>query len=132
MVGLRFEGSSFFVAGRFERLPKSRVERELASRGAKLHRRLNRNTDFAVVTHEAAGRIASPGFASLRAMEPSRCLSEETFLRALGLVPALQGKDIEETRLLSLTGLTRDDVRLLSLFDILTPAGRLFGANATR
>jgi tetratricopeptide (TPR) repeat protein len=127
MAGLRFEGSSFFVAGRFERLPKSRVERELASRGAKLHRRLNRSTDFAVVTHEAAGRIASPGFAALRALEPQRCLSEETFLRALGLAPTLQGKDIEEGRLLSVTGLTHDDVRLLSLFDILTPANGQFG-----
>ena len=129
MGGLRFEGTSFFVAGRFERLPKSRVERELASRGAKLHRRLNRHTDFAVVTHEAAGRIASPAFAALRAMEPQRCLSEEAFLRALGLAPALQGKDIEETRLLSLTGLTREEVRLLSLFDVLTPAGGQFGFN---
>jgi tetratricopeptide (TPR) repeat protein len=129
MGGLRFEGSSFFIAGRFERLPKSRVERELTGRGAKLHRRLNRNTDFAVVTHESAGRIASPAFAALRAMEPSRCLSEETFLRALGLAPALQGKDIEEARLLSLTALTHDDVRLLSLFDVLTPVAGQFGFN---
>ncbi|HKW52576.1 MAG TPA: tetratricopeptide repeat protein [Stellaceae bacterium] len=129
MAGLRVEGSSFFVAGRFERLPKSRVERELGARGAKLHRRFNRNTDFAVVTHEAAGRIASPAFAVLRALAPERCLSEETFLRALGLAPALQGKDIDESRLLGLTGLGRDDVRLLSLFDILTPAGGQFGFN---
>src|SRR5690349_16858318 len=129
MAGLRVEGSSFFVAGRFERLPKSRVERELYARGAKLHRRFNRNTDFAVVTHEAAGRIASPDFATLRALEPERCLSEETFLRALGLVPPLQGKDIEESRLLSLTGLSREDVRLLSVFDVLTPVGGQFGFN---
>lgn len=129
MAGLRFEGSSFFVAGRFERLPKSRVERELASRGATLHRRLNRSTDFAVVTHEAAGRIASPAFAALRALKPQHCLSEETFLRALGLAPALQGKDIEEARLLSLTSLTREDIRLLSLFDVLTPVGGQFGFN---
>ena len=129
MAGLRLEGSSFFVAGRFERLPKSRVERELTARGAKLHRRFNRNTDFAVVTHEAAGRIASPAFADLRALEPERCLSEETFLRALGLAPPLQGKDIEESRLLSLTGLSREDVRLLSLFDVLTPVGGQYGFN---
>ena len=129
MGGLRFEGSSFFVAGRFERLPKSRVERELASRGAKLHRRLNRTTDFAVVTHEAAGRIASPTFVGVRALAPERCLSEETFLRALRLAPALHGKDIEETRLLSVTGLARDEARLLSLFDVLTPAAGLFGFN---
>ena len=129
MGGVRVEGSSFFVAGRFERLPKSRVERELAARDAKLHRRLNRNTDFAVVTHEAAGRIASPDFANLRALEPERCLSEETFLRALGIVPPLQGRDIEESRLSSLSGLGREDVRLLSLFDVLTPVGGRFGFN---
>jgi tetratricopeptide (TPR) repeat protein len=129
MAGLRVEGSSFFVAGRFERLPKSRVERELNARGAKLHRRFNRNTDFAVVTHEAAGRIASPEFAGLRALEPERCLSEETFLRRLGLAPPLQGKDIEESRLVNLTGLSREDVRLLSLFDVLTPAAGQFGFN---
>jgi tetratricopeptide (TPR) repeat protein len=127
MADLRFEGASFFVAGRFERLPKSRIERELTGRGAKLHRRLGRKTDFAVVTHEAAGRIASPGFEALRALEPARLLSEETFLRALGLAPALQGKDIEEARFLGLAELRADEVDLLALFDVLTPQDGRFG-----
>jgi hypothetical protein len=33
MDALRIEGRSFFIAGRFERLPKSRIERELARVG---------------------------------------------------------------------------------------------------
>ena len=129
MAKFRFDGKSFFIAGRFERLPKSRVERELLGRGAKLHRRFTRRTDFAVVTHEAAGRIASPALEAVRSLDPSRCLSEERFLRELGLAEPLQGKDIEEDRFLSLAGLPSDDVRLLSLFDVLSPSNGRFGFN---
>ena len=129
MDKLRFEGSSFFVAGRFERLPKSRIERELVTRGAKLHRRLTRKTDFAVLTHETAARIGSPAFEAVRSMDPSRCLSEEGFLRALGLAPALQGKDIDADSFFGLAGLPPEDVRLLSLFDVLTPLAGRFGFN---
>jgi tetratricopeptide (TPR) repeat protein len=123
----RFEGRSFFVAGRFERLPKSRVERELAARGAKLHRRLAQRTDFAVITHEATGRIAAPAIKALLRREPWRCLSEDTFLRALGLAPPLQGKDIDADRFQGLTGLAPEDIRLLALFDILAPVDGRFG-----
>ncbi len=129
MVKFRFDGKSFFIAGRFERLPKTRVERELLARGAKLHRRLTRKTDFAVVTHEAAARIASPALAAVLALDPSRCLSEERFLRELGLAEPLQGKDIEEGRFLTLGGLPSEDVRLLALFDVLSPSDGRFGFN---
>jgi len=127
MGKLRFEGTSFFVAGRFERLPKSRIERELAARGAKLHRRLARSTDFGVVTHETAGRIASPAISAMLSLPSARCLSEETFLRELGLAPMPQGKDIDEERFLALAGLPPEDVRILSLFDILSPVAGRFG-----
>lgn len=127
MGTLRIDGSSFFIAGRFERLPRSRIERELAARGAKLHRRLARRTDFAVVTHEAAGRVGSPAIKAVLAREPPRCLSEETLLRAVALAPPLQGKDIDEERFQSLAGLAPEDIRLLALFDILTPADGRFG-----
>jgi tetratricopeptide (TPR) repeat protein len=127
MASLRFEGASFFVAGRFERLPKSRIERELVGRGAKLHRRLGRKTDFAVITHEAAGRLASATLEAVCAMDPARCLSEDAFLRALGLAPALQGKDIDEARFLGLAGLAPEEVRLLGLFDVLAPSDGRFG-----
>jgi tetratricopeptide (TPR) repeat protein len=127
MSSLRIEGCSFSIAGRFERLPKSRIERELAARGAKLHRRLTQRTDFAVVTHEAAGRIDSAAMRAVLTREAGRSLSEETFLRALGLAPALQGKDIDAPRFESLTGLSPDDIRLLALFDVLTPEDGRFG-----
>jgi len=127
MGALRIDGSSFFIAGRFERLPKSRIERELAARGAKLHRRLALQTDFAIVTHETAGRIASPAIKAVLAREPSRCLSEETFLRALALAPPLQGKDIDGERFESFAELEPEDIRLLAIFDILTPADGRFG-----
>jgi tetratricopeptide (TPR) repeat protein len=123
MAILRLDGSSVFVVGRFERLPKSRIERELASRGAKLHRRLTRKTDYAVITHAAAGRPLD----ALTALEPARWVSEDTFLRQLGLAPALQGKDIEPARFLGLSGLAADEVRLLALFDVLAPAEEKFG-----
>jgi tetratricopeptide (TPR) repeat protein len=125
--GLRFSDSSFFIAGRFERLPKSRIERELAGRGAKLHRRLTGKTDVVVVTHEAAGRLGTPALDAVLALDPGRAISEETLLRALGLAPALHGKDVESGRFLGLAGLTAEDVRLLALFDVLTPEDGRFG-----
>jgi tetratricopeptide (TPR) repeat protein len=127
MDALRIEGRSFFIAGRFERLPKSRIERELVARGGKLHSRLTRRTDFAVVTHETTGRLGSPTMRAVLAREPKRTLSEEAFLRGLTLAPALHGKDIDASRFQSLTGLAREDVRLLELFDILTPEDGRFG-----
>jgi hypothetical protein len=127
MDALRIEGRSFFIAGRFERLPKSRIERELAARGGKLHNRLTQRTDFAVVTHETAGRMGSPTMRAVLARESRRSLSEETFLRAVALAPALQGKDIDASRFQNLTGLPPEDVRLLELFDILTPEDGRFG-----
>ena len=99
----------------------------LAARGAKLHRRLALQTDFAIVTHETAGRIASPAIKAVLAREPSRCLSEETFLRALALAPPLQGKDIDGERFESFAELEPEDIRLLAIFDILTPADGRFG-----
>jgi len=124
---LRLDGSSVFIAGRFERLPKSRIERELAGRGAKLHRRLSSKIDLAVVTHEAAGRFGTPALDAVLALDPARTISEETLLRALGLAPALQGKDVEASRFLGLAGLAAEDVRLLALFDVLTPQDQRFG-----
>jgi tetratricopeptide (TPR) repeat protein len=127
MAAPAFEGSSFFVAGRFERLPKTRIERELVGRGAKLHRRLGRKTDFAVITHEAAGRLASATLEAVRAMPPQHVFSEDAFLRALGLAPGLQGKDIARERFLGLAGLAPEEVDLLALFDIVTPDQERFG-----
>src|SRR4051812_38139455 len=120
MASVPLEGSSVFIVGRFERLPKSRIERELAGHGATLHHRLTRKTGYAVITHAAAGR-------PLSVREPTRCLSEDTFLRMLGLLPALQGKDIEPQRFLGLCGLGPDEVRLLTVFDVLQPADEKFG-----
>jgi len=97
-MGKPFEGSSVFIAGRFERLPKSRVERELKARGAALHRRLTKKTGFAVVTHEVAGRISAATLATVRALGEARAFSEDGFLRALGLMQPLPAKDIEEAR----------------------------------
>lgn len=127
MDTLRIEGRSFFIIGRFERLPKSRIERELAARGGRLHHRLTQRTDIAVVTHEGAVRIGSPTMKAVLVREPGRCLSEETFLRALALAPALQGKDIDADRFQNLAGLAPEDVSLLALFDILSPSEGRFG-----
>jgi tetratricopeptide (TPR) repeat protein len=124
---LRFDGSTFFIAGRFERLPKSRIERELAARGAKLHRRLGPKTDLVILTHEAAGRFGTPAIDGVLALETERVISEETMLRALDLAPALSGKDIEQERFRALAGLAAEEARVLSLFDVLTPVEGRFG-----
>jgi Tfp pilus assembly protein PilF len=127
MCALRIEGCSFFIVGRFERLPKSRIERELAARGGKVHKRFTTRTDFAVVTHETAGRLASSTMKAVVAREPRRSLSEETFLRALALSPALHGKNMDAERFQHLTGLADEDVRMLALFDVLSPDAGKFG-----
>jgi tetratricopeptide (TPR) repeat protein len=127
MAGLRLDGGSFFIVGRFDRLPKSRIERELAARDAKLSRRLNRKSDHAVITHAATGLLGSATLKTALALEPARCLSEDTFLRALGLAPVLHGRDIEAPRFLGLAGLAPDEVRLLALFDVLEPADGRYG-----
>ncbi|HYM02039.1 MAG TPA: tetratricopeptide repeat protein [Stellaceae bacterium] len=127
MAELGLDGKSFFVAGRFERLPIGRIERELAARGAKLQRRLGRKTDIAIVTHEIAGRLRAPTVAAVLALDPAHLLSENAFLRAIGLAPALQGKDIDEAKFLGLAGLSAEEVRFLALFDILAPADGRFG-----
>ena len=120
-------GASFFIVGRFERLSKTRIERELAGRGASLSRRLNRKTDHAVITHAAVAQRGAPVFATALALPPTRCLSEDGFLRRLGLAPALHGRDIEAVRFLGLAGLPPDEVRELALFDVLTPDDGRFG-----
>jgi tetratricopeptide (TPR) repeat protein len=121
IAGLRLEGASVFVAGRFERVPKTRIERELSARGATLQRRLGRRTDLAVLTHEAGGRLASASVKAVLSSEGVRRVSEETFLRALGLMSAARSKDIEAERFLGLAGLAAVDIDLLVLFDVLAP-----------
>jgi len=127
MATLRFEGTSFVVVGRFERVPRIRIERELAGRGATLHRRVGRKTDYAVVTHAAAGRPASVALGAVKSLDASRRLSEEAFLRELGLAPALAEKDIDESKFLALSGLASDDLHLLALFDVVAPSDGRFG-----
>jgi tetratricopeptide (TPR) repeat protein len=127
MTTLRFEGTGFCVIGRFERVPRMRIERELAGRGATLQRRVGRKTDYAVMTHAAAGRPASVALGAVKALDVSRCLSEDTFLRELGLVPGLPDKDIDESRFLALSGLASDDLRLLALFDVVATSDGRFG-----
>ena len=122
-----FAGSSVFIAGRFERLPKSRIERELKARGAVLHRRLGKKTGFAVVTHEVAGRISPATLGTIRALGAARAFSEDGFLRVLGLMQPLAGKDIEEGRFRAMSGLGEEDIMLLALFDILAPVEGQYG-----
>jgi tetratricopeptide (TPR) repeat protein len=126
MSGLSLDGRAVFVTGRFERVPKSRIERELASRGASLQRRCNRRTDLIVVTHEAAGRLTSSAVKAALGLAAER-VSEDNFLRALGLTPALRAKEIEPARFLALSGLAEEEAALLALFDVLAPAQGRFG-----
>jgi tetratricopeptide (TPR) repeat protein len=63
----------------------------------------------------------------VRALGAARAFSEDTFLRALGLMQPLPDKDIEQARFRAMSGLVEDDMMLLSLFDILAPAEGRFG-----
>jgi tetratricopeptide (TPR) repeat protein len=120
-------GRSVVIVGRFERFPNSRIERALTARGAKVQRRLGRKTDLAIVTHEAAGRLRAPALKSVLALPPERRISEDNFLRLIGLAPPLNAKDIGAAEFLGLVTLDADEVRLLALFDVLAPVAGRFG-----
>lgn len=124
------------IAGRLDRVPSARIERELRLRGGALAQRLSRRVDYLVVPHGAAARLdAALVDAILRRTGPPEgwVASEDGLLRWVGLLPPPAGpRDIPEERFLALARLDRRILRLIELFDVVTREGDRFGLEDLR
>jgi Tfp pilus assembly protein PilF len=116
------------IVGRLAALPSRLVTAEVARRGGVVRRGLSRRTDLLVIGHGALrqaadGRLQDKLERAKAAGAP--CLSENAFLRELGLLPALapQAGAMPLEDLPAQAGLAGDRVELLVLFDVIQPVG---------
>ncbi|MBO6726216.1 MAG: tetratricopeptide repeat protein [Rhizobiaceae bacterium] len=113
-------GQSFGVIGPLAAFPLRLAVRHANRVGSKAGRGVRRQTTHAVVGRkllekETDARIAARLEAARR--PGLEILSENGFLRALGLKAAPDGATIEQSALLQQSGLTEPDFELLRLFD---------------
>ena len=124
-------GKTVVFIGRLEKLPRRNVVRAVEEHGGICRRGITRRTDFVVIGHEAhslleTGRLRNK--VDLADRVRAACISENAFLRALGLVRG--GTDIHQItseEIKAKSGLTREDLRWLSLFDVLEPEDECYG-----
>jgi tetratricopeptide (TPR) repeat protein len=107
-------------------VPAAIVAREVAARGGTIQRGLSRQTRVLVVARRSVRQLASGRLQAKIAQADHRgavCISEATFLRALGLLPeaAPVAGAIALDALADKTGLDAEVVRLLALFDLIEP-----------
>jgi tetratricopeptide (TPR) repeat protein len=102
------------------------VAREVAARGGTVQRGLSRQTSVVVVARRSARQLAG-GRLQAKIAQADRqgavCVSETTFLRALGLLPdaAPVPGAVALDALAEKVGLDPEAVRLLVLFDLIEP-----------
>jgi tetratricopeptide (TPR) repeat protein len=108
--------------------PLAIVAREVAARGGAIQRGLSRQTGVVVVARSSARQLAGGRLQAKIARaerQGAQCISETTFLRALGLLPAatpIVGA-IGLGALADKAGLEPEVVRLLALLDLIEPQG---------
>jgi tetratricopeptide (TPR) repeat protein len=106
--------------------PMTVVAREVATRGGTVQRGLSRQTSVVVVARRSARQLAD-GRLQAKIVQADRqgalCISERTFLRALGLLPdaAPAPGAVALDALADRVGLEPEVVRLLALFDLIEP-----------
>jgi len=108
--------------------PSAVVAREVAARGGTLQRGLSRRTGLVVVARRSARQLVGGRLQAKLARadrQGAPCVSETTFLRALGLLPAAAPVvgAIALEALADRAGLEPEVVRLLALFDLIEPQG---------
>jgi tetratricopeptide (TPR) repeat protein len=106
--------------------PMAVVAREVVARGGTVQRGLSRQTSIVVVARRS-GRQLADGRLQAKIAQADRqgalCISETTFLRALGLLPEagpVPGA-VALDALADRVGLEPEVVRLLALFDLIEP-----------
>jgi tetratricopeptide (TPR) repeat protein len=106
--------------------PMAGVAREVAARGGTVQRGLSRQTSVVVVARRSARQLAGGRLQAKIAQadrQGAACVSETTFLRALGLLPdaAPVPGAVALDALAEKVGLDPEAVRLLVLFDLIEP-----------
>jgi tetratricopeptide (TPR) repeat protein len=114
------QGASFGLIGALSAFPRRHVARAVEAAGGRLQRGTSRRATHAVFGRSLLSRadeaeIARSAAAERRARR--RLVSENAFLRALGLLPALGPAQLSGSDLAEQSGLATADLELLALFD---------------
>ncbi|HYE52722.1 MAG TPA: tetratricopeptide repeat protein [Azospirillaceae bacterium] len=125
-------GAVVHLIGRAEGLLPRRVADAVRDRGGRLSPRLGRQVTTVAVAHGALKHLRSgllPALMLHQAPPGAEFISEGEFRRRLGLdgPPPPANRDLSAERLSALSGLRPEAVFWLSLFDVLEPAGGLYG-----
>ena len=118
-----------YVCGRLRGVTRRSLNALSGAAGMTLTRRIAA-ADAVVLGHSAAGRIVSDA-GELRLglkLKPNACMvSERDFREKLGLLPpAATGGAYSQAQVARHAGLSNEQVRALSLFDVLHPVGNSF------
>lgn len=117
---MRIAGAVFGIIGALEAFPRRLAAREVEARGGRLRRGLTRATTHVVFGRTLAARQDEPGIEARFDAAVARgnlLLSENGFLRTLGLIPPVAGAGITRRALLDQSGLGERNLDLLMLFD---------------
>lgn len=118
--GTTFGLATFGLVGALAAFPRRLAAREVERQGGRLRRGVTRRTRYVVFGRRLLERA---GEAEIEARCEAECksgrelLSENGFLRLLGLAEAPQGANLGETAVLEQSRLVSRDLALLSLFD---------------
>lgn len=128
---MTIEGATFAIVGALEAFPRRLAAREIRSRGGELRRGLSRQTRFAVFGHRLIeGSTPEKILARIREVlsTPAMPLSENTFLRLLGVMPEPPGpREFSSRQIVEQSGLDREAFERLLLFDAFESGGDPFG-----
>jgi tetratricopeptide (TPR) repeat protein len=116
------------IIGRFARVPNALVAREVERRGGIVRRGLSQRTALVAIGRRSLSQLADGRLAAKLARAErigARCLSENTLLRMLDLLPPLAAGAgaIRLDELSERAGLDPLAVRLLVLYDVVQPCG---------
>ncbi len=115
---MRVAGAAFGIFGALAAFPRRLAAREVEKQGGKLRRGLQRGTSHVVFGRTLVSRRPESEIeARYDAVAGKKLLGENGFLRALGLLPAVEGAELTRRALIEQSGLSERDFDLLALFD---------------
>jgi tetratricopeptide (TPR) repeat protein len=113
-------GASIGLVGALSAFPRRHLAKAVEASGGRLRRGTSRRTTHAVFGRTLLLRTGDAEIAARAAAERGsgrQCLSENGFLRRLGLLPAGGAAQLSRSALLEQSGLAEADLDLLALFD---------------
>lgn len=117
---MRVGGAAFGIFGALAAFPRRLAAREVEKQGGKLRRGLTRGTTHAVFGRTLASRRPEAEIEArydAAVASKKQLLSENGFLRALGLIPIVDGAELTRRQLVEQGKLGERDLDLLTLFD---------------